>query len=871
MSTENARDSANVPPESQPILVEIRRAFGFIPPALGAMAQDPVALRGAWMITQAGYVQNTLPTLFKERFMTVMAKYNLTPYSLIVRSCSLRQLGMTGQQILEFLRTKLPSQRMITEQIRAWSARWVLRSGWSSMPGELEMWLLWAAARMTVRKDPGGRCRNALRDALSDELYNKVVAISTFAAMQRVWIDAHPDFDAMQDQRVIAAHKALLKETPEFAQVWDSARKRSSTRTPGPRERRLLAEIARQDRIRESLRHSEQRFRNVVQSMPFPVLVYAADGEVILVNRAWTQQSGWRLKDVPTMGDWYRKGEHDQSRWEAADVEVLYDWPQPVEEGEHTIFTASGQTRIWDFFTMSIGKLTDGRHGLMRTAIDVSERHRLQSALWETNGRITQILESIGDAFVAVDKNHVVTWMNQEAARLAARSREAVIGRKAEDAFPDAVGTSLYERLVRCMRDGRTEHFEMATLVAGTALEVHAYGSDNGLTVYLHDITDRKRMEEALRNANEHLGSVLGSITDAFFVLDRTHRITWINQKAANMLHVDRNTVVGKTLEDAGPHNARPDVTRQVIQCMEQCRTLHLEYYSDAIGAHIEMHAYGWKDGVAVHFRDVSQRKKLEEELRERERYFRSIFECSMIGMLVANARTGLVLDANDTFLSTLGYTRQELETGKINWLAATPPQWADITGHGQEKVQKGPLVPYEKEYLHKDGHPVPVMVGGTPLNPEGGEIAIGFVIDRTEAKRAQQQRDELYQMLDAVLQATPVPINVLDLQGRIIMWNDAAVKLFGWTRDEVMGKTIATVLDQDHERYAAILARRVAGESLSLTEIPCPTKDGQQIYVDVHCSPVRDAAGTVIALVTVMNCSFAARQDPSAERWAKQ
>lgn len=752
MSLENAPDFADMPAESQSILAEIRQAFGFVPPALGAVAQDPASLRGAWLITQAGYVQNTLPALFKERFMAVMAKYNLTPYSLIVRSCSLRQMGMSGQQILDFLRTKLPAQRVIAEQMRTWSARWVLRSGWSSMPAELETWLLWAAARMTVRKDPGGRCRNALRDALSDELYNRVVAISIFAAVQRLWIDAHPDFDAMQDQRVIAEHKALLKETPEFAQVWDSARKRSTIRTPGPRERRLLAEIARQDRIRESLRNSEQRFRNVVQSMPFPVLVYAADGEVIMINRAWTQQSGWRLTDIPTMSDWYHKGEHDQSRWEAADVEALYDWPDAVEEGEHTIFAASGQTRIWDFSTTSIGKLGDGRHALVRTAIDVSERHRLQSALWETNRRISQILESIRDAFVAVDKNHVVTWMNQEAARLVARSREAVIGRTIEDAFPNAVGTPLYERLVRCMREERIEHFEMTTPVAGTPLEVHAYGSDGGLTVYFHD---------------------------------------------------------------------------------------------------------------------VSQRKKLENELWAREQYFRSIFECNMVGMLVANARTGLVLDANDTFLNTLGYTRQELEAGKINWLASTPAKWADITDHGRERVQKGPLSPYEKEYLHKDGHPVPVMVGGTPLNREGGEIAIGFVIDRTEAKRAQQQRDEFHQMLDAVLQAVPVAINVLDLQGRIIMWNDAAMRLFGWTMQEVLGKTAPVIRDEDRQRYREVLARRVAGESFSMSGVPSRTKDGRTIFVDVDLRSIRDSAGNVIALLTVANCQPLARQHFKVEPFA--
>ena len=149
--------------------------------------------------------------------MAVMAKYNLTPYSLIVRSCSLRQMGMTGQQILEFLKAKLPPQRLISEQLRTRSAKWVLHSGWESMPHELESWVLWAAVRMTVRKDPGGRCRDALHAVLGDELFNRVVTISTFAVMQRVWIDAHPDFEAMHDERVIRAHKALLQETPEFA------------------------------------------------------------------------------------------------------------------------------------------------------------------------------------------------------------------------------------------------------------------------------------------------------------------------------------------------------------------------------------------------------------------------------------------------------------------------------------------------------------------------------------------------------------------------------------------------------------------------------------------------------------------------------
>ena len=799
--------------------------------------------------------------------MAVMAKYNLTPYSLIVRSCSLRQMGMTGQQILDFLRMRLPAQRMITEQIRTLSARWMPRSSWASMPEGLDLWILWATARMTVRKDPGGRCRDALHDALGDELFNKVVSLSTYAAVQRVWIDAHPDIDAAQDERVIATHKAILKETPEFAQLWDSARKRSTTRTPGPRERKLLAEIGRQDRIREALRGSERRFRIVAENMPFPVMVYSADGEVIMLNRAWTRQSGWQLKDVPAMGDWFHKGEHDQNRWDPDDVEALYDWPEPVEEGEHTVYTASGQARIWDFTTMAIGKLADGRQGLMRIAVEVTERRRLESALWQTNQRITHIIESITDAFLAMDSDHTITWMNQEAARMFGCQRESVIGRKMEEAFPAMITGLIHQRLMRCMEERRTEHFEAFSPVLGLPLEMHAYGSDEGLTVYFHDISERKRMEESLHAANQHLTGVLGSITDGFLVLDREHHVTWMNEKAAQMLRIDRDAAMGKPLEDVLPSTARADVTSQLIQSMETCGSLHIEYYSDAAQAHVEMNAYGWKEGLAVHFRDVSERKKMEEDVRASERHFRGIFECNMVGMAVANVRTGKIIECNDRLLDMLGYSREDLKEGWVNFLASTPPEWADTTRKGCEGLRRGPVIPYETEYLHKDGRRIPVMIGGTPLSADG-EVAISFVIDRTEAKASQRSKEETLGLLEAVLQVTPVPINVLDFQGNVIIWNDAAAKVFGWTRQEVLGKPMPVVPEQKRETYAKLLERRRTGESFSLSAVPCQTKDGRSLSVDVDLRPVRDSAGNVIALMTVTNSASLVRQGFRTEPW---
>lgn len=747
MSIATPPDFSDMPAESQPTLAEIRSVLGFVPPALGAVARDPAALRSAWQITRTGYIENTLPALFKERFMAVMAKYNQTPYSLIVRSCSLRRMGMTAKDIVHFLRTKLPPQRLITEQLRIHAARWVLRSGWSSIPPELEPWILWAAARFAVRKDPGGRCRTALAETLGDDLFNRVVTLCTFAAMQRVWIDAHPEFDAMDDARVIEQHKALLKECPEFAHLWDSARKRSRRRIPGPRERRLLAEIARQDRVREALRDSERRFRKVVQSMPFPVMVYAADGEIVMLNRAWTQGSGWDQKDIPTMEDWFHKAQHDENRWEAADVESLYDWPEPVEEGEQTVYTASGQTRTWDFATTYVGKLADGRQALIRTAVDVSERHRLQSALWETNTRISGIVEAITDGFIAMDRETRFLYYNRQAERVLKVKSDEVLGKRFLDVFTISENAPLYQAILRCLNDGVTQHVEHYSERVNTVYEVHLYPAAEGLSAYIRDIGERKRMEQALR---------------------------------------------------------------------------------------------------------------------ESERKFRGLYESGMIGIMFANRFSGEIIDCNDALLKIVGFGREDVEAGRLNWIELTAPEDRHLDAKAVDEVGRGPLVPYEKHYVHKDGHRVPILIGGAPVIHDEA-VVMAFVIDRTAQKESERRVEEVHSLLDAVLQATPLPTNVLDLEGNNLIWNRASEEVFGWTAEEALGKRPPVVLPEDRERFEAAIATIRSGKPFSAPAIPCLKKDGTIVHVQVEGRPVCDPSGKVIALMSIVHPASLKDTDPHA------
>jgi PAS domain S-box-containing protein len=130
------------------------------------------------------------------------------------------------------------------------------------------------------------------------------------------------------------------------------------------------------------------------------------------------------------------------------------------------------------------------------------------------------------------------------------------------------------------------------------------------------------------------------------------------------------------------------------------------------------------------------ERKRIEAELRVGNARFRRIFESNLLGIVFTNYE-GAVLDANEAFLSLVGYTREELADGRIRWDTLTPPEWTEANAKAVQQLRtQGVVHPFEKEYLHRQGHRVPVLVGSTRVEEQ--ERNITFVLDLTERKRAE-------------------------------------------------------------------------------------------------------------------------------------
>ncbi len=139
--------------------------------------------------------------------------------------------------------------------------------------------------------------------------------------------------------------------------------------------------------------------------------------------------------------------------------------------------------------------------------------------------------------------------------------------------------------------------------------------------------------------------------------------------------------------------------------------------------------------GLMGSLTDTTDLKAAQSAVLLGEARFRRLFESDLIGLVTANFQ-GQILEANDAFLKMVGYSRQELESGRINWAEMTPPQWREVSAQAVNELKtRGFVPPFEKEYFAKDGTRVQLLIGSTHVAAEN--LNITFLLDISARKAA--------------------------------------------------------------------------------------------------------------------------------------
>ncbi|MEG3972910.1 CHASE3 domain-containing protein [Microcoleus sp. T2B6] len=144
---------------------------------------------------------------------------------------------------------------------------------------------------------------------------------------------------------------------------------------------------------RHSLQLTEERFRLAILNAPLPIMLHAENGQVLQINSAWTEFSGYQHSEIPTIEDWTEKAYHNRKSLVQADIDRLHQLNSRISEGEYMIATASGETRIWDFYSAPLGQLSDGRSLVISTAIDITARKQAEAEIRMLNATLERRVE----------------------------------------------------------------------------------------------------------------------------------------------------------------------------------------------------------------------------------------------------------------------------------------------------------------------------------------------------------------------------------------------------------------------------------------------------------------------------------------------
>jgi PAS domain S-box-containing protein len=392
--------------------------------------------------------------------------------------------------------------------------------------------------------------------------------------------------------------------------------------------------------------------------------------------------------------------------------------------------------------------------------VEKAERKGAEERLRVSENRYRRLFEASKDGILMVDpRTRTITDANPFMTELLGYTREQLLGQelwqiglfKEREANLEALrelqekGFIHYETVPLHTKNGQRREVELVS-------NLYQANGHKVIQCNIRDITERKRAEEALL----HLAAIVESTDDAILSKNLEGIITSWNAAAECMYGYRAEEIVGQPVTLLFAPDRQDEFTQIMARIRRGERVDHYETIrmrKDGTFLTVSVTVSPIKDstgniiGASAIARDITEHKRLEAK-------FRRLFDSNLIGVFVSDF-AGTFLDANDAFLDLLGYTREELLAGTMQRDALTPSEFHSLSQNAVKALQEtGASDTYEKEYLHKSGRRIPVLVAVTRI--EQTETCIGFVLDISDRKELDKRKDEFISMASHELK-TPV------------------------------------------------------------------------------------------------------------------
>ncbi|MCE7985026.1 MAG: PAS domain S-box protein [Caldilinea sp. CFX5] len=263
----------------------------------------------------------------------------------------------------------------------------------------------------------------------------------------------------------------------------------------------------------QSLRKSEERYRTLVEAAPVFVWHANAAGDLTYSSDRFYEYTGRRADDCNGWNWQMQQVIHPDDL-----AGLATRWRQSLTTGQRFEMEVRlrGADGLYRWHLNRMLPVVDDAgvsSGWVGTSTNIDDRRRAEEALRAAHVQIRNILESITDCFYTLDHEWRYTYINVQAERYFGRARTEMLGQVVWAFFPAMAGTIFEEQFRRATTEGEAVHFEVLSPVTHQWIEVHAYPSADGLSVYFHNISERK-CAEARQRFLADLGETMVGLQD---------------------------------------------------------------------------------------------------------------------------------------------------------------------------------------------------------------------------------------------------------------------------------------------------------------------------------------------------------------------
>jgi PAS domain S-box-containing protein len=580
------------------------------------------------------------------------------------------------------------------------------------------------------------------------------------------------------------------------------------------------------------------------------------------------------------------------------------DLGQTVDNSERVLLTVAGETRsiIKTVKPVEMG----GRPYLLESFLDITERKRQEKALEEQTAYLNTLIEASPLGIVVLDKEERVQLSNGALERIFLYSVEEMRGRKLGDLLvPEELAAEADHFTQECLsgrsvhftsRRRRRDHAPVDVEVFGVPLAIA--GRPEGVLALYQDVTARSRIEaemaehhrlaalaaevglaltgaEDLSQGLQQCADALVRHTDIVFVRiwTRNEMGSALEMQASadiqlaggrdrmrmEMARIERIAESGvAALDNAGGDDgaagnggeglghAMPSFAGYPLKVREQVLGVAAAFARQAL-TDAALQAF---ESVVHSIAQFVDRKRAEASLRESEDRFRTAFEEAPYGMCMTGP-DGRFLNANVALCRMLGYSSEELLAGA--WQQVTHADDLALSREAAAQFSRGlaTTIEIEKRYVHKQGNAIWARVIISMVKDAAGNPS--HFITQIENITLRKRADEAQAFLASLVESSQDAIIGTTPEGTIASWNRGAVELYGYSAEEMIGKTPVLLAPREWASEVMSILKRVRErETVANHETVRIRKDGRRVDVSLNISPVFDAEGKVTGVVNI-------------------